>query len=85
MNISKREQRVLHVSAQGGSIRYDRAPNGKLRAVACTTRDGAVLTDCTRDLALRLKGRGFIHSSGGRPYRATPAGIAATRAQADNR
>ncbi|MEM1314536.1 MAG: YjhX family toxin, partial [Pseudomonadota bacterium] len=30
MNISKREQRVLHALAQGGEIRRLRGPNGKI-------------------------------------------------------
>ncbi len=44
MNISRNEQRVLHVPAQGGHIRHLR-DNGGLRIteVICHTRDGLVL------------------------------------------
>ena len=52
MNISKAEQRVLHVLAQGGHIRHERGSghNGsgrKITKVVCFTRDGHVLSDCT--------------------------------------
>ncbi|MEO0485774.1 MAG: YjhX family toxin [Pseudomonadota bacterium] len=85
MNISKREQRVLHVLAQGGSIHFDRLPNGKIRAVQCFTRDGHVLTDCDLPTFERLKKRRFIKSVSGRPYRVTYSGLRAVNAQLDNR
>ncbi len=85
MNISKYEQRVLHVLAQGGAIHYERAANGKLTDVTCVTRDGHILADCTLKLTQRLIKRGFIKSRNSNPYRATRRGIKATRAQLDNR
>ncbi|KMW58856.1 hypothetical protein AIOL_003837 [Candidatus Rhodobacter oscarellae] len=85
MNISKREQRVLHALAQGGAIHFERTPNGKIRAVQCFTREGYVLLDCTLDVFTRLKKRRFIHSKNGRPYRATRLGVTCVRAQLDNR
>ncbi|MEM9549841.1 MAG: YjhX family toxin [Pseudomonadota bacterium] len=85
MNISKHEQRVLHVLAQGGEIRFVRAENGKVREITCITRDGHVLADCTLKLFERLRKRRFIHSSNGRPYRVSRSGILAVRAQPDNR
>jgi len=85
MNISRTEQRVLHVLAQGGSIHHLRAPNGKVQAVTCFTGDGLVLADCTLPVFDRLRKRRFIRSTGGGPYRVTRAGIAAVRAQVDNR
>lgn len=85
MNISKHEQRVLHVLAQGGAIHYERAPNGKVQTVRCHTRDGTILIDCTLNIFLRLRKRRFVHSSNGQPYRATKRGITAVRAQLDNR
>lgn len=85
MNISKLEQRVLHVLAQGGSIHFDRAENGKVRDVTCFTRDGIVLADCTFPVFDRLRKRRFIQSQGGAPYRATRLGVMAVRAQPDNR
>lgn len=85
MNISKDEQRVLHVLAQGGCIRHLRAPNGKIRAAHCVTRDGLFLGDFNLEVFGRLRQRRFIRSTGGQPYRVTRAGLAAVRAQLDNR
>ncbi|MDJ0920772.1 MAG: YjhX family toxin [Henriciella sp.] len=47
MNISKHEQRVLHVLAQGGFIKHTRGDNRKVIEVICYTREGYVLSDCT--------------------------------------
>ena len=85
MNISKLEQRVLHVLAQGGAIRFERAPNGKVTEITCFTRDGYVLSDCTMEVFLRLRTRKLIRSIDGNPYRITRRGRANVRAQLDNR
>ena len=86
MNISKTEQRVLHALAQGGCIRHSRCPDsGKVITADCFSRDGHRLADCTLPLFRRLKRRGLIASQGGMPYRITRLGLAAVRAQLDNR
>jgi uncharacterized protein YjhX (UPF0386 family) len=85
MNISKHEQRVLHVLAQGGAIHFERAGNGKVTHVTCITRDGHVLTDCTLAVFDRLRKRRFIRSVRGQAYRATKLGVMSVRAQLDNR
>ena len=85
MNISRSEQRVLHALAQGGRIQHHRDARGRLAAVECFTRDGYVLIDCTLVLFARLRRRRFIASQGGSPYRITREGLAAVRAQLDNR
>lgn len=85
MNISKSEQRVLHALAQGGSIRLERGPDGKIARVDCLTRENARLAACDLALFARLKRRGFIASRDRAPYRITREGLAAVRAQADNR
>lgn len=86
VNISKYEQRVLHALAQGGRIAHRRdADNGRIVEAMCLTRDGHVLADCTLPLFRRLKRRGLIASMGGQPYRITRMGLAAVRAQLDNR
>ncbi|SFD48885.1 YjhX family toxin [Roseivivax sediminis] len=85
MNISKREQRVLHVLAQGGAIRHERGETAKITDVTCITRDGAILSDCDLALFQRLKRRGLIVSGGGRPYRISRKGRCAVRAELDNR
>lgn len=53
--------------------------------VDCFTREGFRLSDCTLPLFARLKRRGFIASRAGSPYRITREGLAAVRAQLDNR
>ncbi len=83
MNISKDEQRVLHVLAQGGAIRHDRA-GPKVTGVICITRDGAILDGFSLDLFRRLRRRGFVESRAGGPYRISRAGRLAVRAQPDN-
>jgi len=85
LNISKHEQRVLHVLAQGGLIHFDRLPNGKVCQVNCFTRDGHVLADCDLKLFDRLKKRRFVKSVNGKPYRVTRLGLRAVNAQLDNR
>ncbi|MEM7300246.1 MAG: YjhX family toxin [Pseudomonadota bacterium] len=85
MNISKHEQRVLHVLAQGGSIHFERMTNGKIQTVRCFTRDGHVLTDCDLKLFERLKKRKLIKSVSGKPYRATRLGLNTVNAQHNNR
>lgn len=85
MNISKFEQRVLHVLAQGGAIHYERAPNGKIHSVRCVTRDGYILSDCRLPVFTRLKRRRFIKSVNGQAYRVTRLGLRSVNAQADNR
>ena len=85
MNISKHEQRVLHVLAQGGAIHFERMANGKVREVSCFTRDGHLLADCTLKLFERLKKRRFIKSVNGHPYRATRLGLRSVNAQHANR
>jgi uncharacterized protein YjhX (UPF0386 family) len=60
MNISKAEQRVLHVLAQGGMIRHRRCENGHIVEALCFTRDGFVLAGTALSLFNRLRRRSFI-------------------------
>jgi len=85
VNISKHEQRVLHALAQGGRIEYRRDPHGRVVEADCLTRDGWRLDDCTLGVFARLRKRRLIASREGRPYRITRDGLAAVRAQLDNR
>ena len=85
MNISRHEQRVLHVLAQGGAIHFERGTNGKVRQVSCFTREGHGPADCTLALFERLGRRRLVRSTDGKPYRATRLGVACARSRPDNR
>ncbi len=85
MNISKAEQRTLHVLARGGAIAVEKDDRGKIIAVNCISREGWSLSDCTLSVFQRMKRRRLIASAGGGPYRATALGRKSVRAQLDNR
>lgn len=82
MNISRTEQRVLHVLALGGRIDHSRNST-KIDEIHCVTRDGLILSDCTLPVFQRLRRR-LIASSGGGPYLITRLGRLSVRAQPDN-
>lgn len=85
MNISRDEQRVLHVLAQGGAIRHERDASGRISRADCITRDGHRLAGCTLALFARLRRRRLIESRDGQPYRLSRLGRTAVRSQPDNR
>ena len=84
MNISRNEQRVLHALAQGSAIRHKR-DGDRIVFAECVTREGFCLADFNLSVFARLRRRGLVESRGGRPYRISPRGLGAVRAQADNR
>lgn len=85
MNISRKEQRALHVLALGGAIRHERCPHHKVRAVHCITRDGLILGDFDLATFRMLRRKRLIESHGGRPYAISRRGRLAVRAQPDNK
>lgn len=84
MNISRTEQRVLHVLALGGRIDHSRSHGTKINDILCVTRDGLVLSNCTLGVFQRLRRKRLIASEGGGPYRISRLGRLSVRAQVDN-
>jgi uncharacterized protein YjhX (UPF0386 family) len=84
MNISRTEQRVLHVLALGGRIDATRGDRAKITEILCVTRDGLILADCSLSVFQRLRRKRLIASEGGGPYRISRLGRLSVRAQTDN-
>lgn len=85
MDISKAEQRVLHALAQGGRLEVEKAPNGRIDAIAGFTRDGWRMPAITPRLFRKLRAKKAVASKGGGPYRITRRGLQLVRSQLDNR
>ena len=84
MNISRQEQRALHVLALGGRILYERENGTKVTEVTCVTREGMILADFDLAVFQRLRRRRLIESRGGMPYRISRRGRMSVRAQLNN-
>ena len=75
MDISRTDQRILHLMAQGGRIEITRDDRKKIETVSCFTRDGWLYPGVDLDLFRRLKRLKAIRSSAGQPYRITERGL----------
>jgi uncharacterized protein YjhX (UPF0386 family) len=85
MDISRDEQRILHLLAQGGRIEVEKNPKKRIQAVRCLTRDGWAYPGFGLELFRKLKRRRALASSKGGPYRITPRGLELVRSELDNR
>ncbi len=85
MDISRNEQRILHLLAQGGRIELTRTETRKIEKADCFTRDGWLYSGLDLTLFRKLKAKRAIRSTGGRPYKITERGLRLVRSQPDNR
>lgn len=73
MNISRHEQRALHILALGGRILHDReAP--RIVAGACVTREEMILADFDLTTFHRLRRKRLIEWRSAGPYRLSKRG-----------
>lgn len=84
MNISRNEQRALHVLALGGRILHERENGPKITSVICVTREGMILSDLDMTIFNKLKRKRLIESRCGGPYHISKRGRLSVRAQLDN-
>lgn len=85
MDISRNEQRVLHVLAQGGRIHLSQDDDTQDRKVECLTREGWRMGGVDIVIFRKLKRKKAIASKNGGPYRITRRGLELVRSQLDNR
>jgi len=85
MDITRAEQRILHLLAQGGWIEIERDDKGRIAQAHCHTRDNWRFAAFDLDLFKRLRRRKAVSSKEGGPYRITRRGLELVRARLDNR
>ncbi|KZL15351.1 hypothetical protein PsAD2_03607 [Pseudovibrio axinellae] len=67
MNISRIEQRVVHVSAQRGYVCFEQASTGRVAEVTYPTREGFALIGSYPQAVCKPKNRKLIKSIKGNP------------------
>ena len=85
MNISRNEQRALHILALGGLILHECDAGRKVTLVFRLTREGTVLTEVDLSGFRHLRRHKRIESRQGQTSRTSERGRLAVRVQADNR
>lgn len=74
MDISRTEQRILHLLAQGGRIEIEKNDKKRIASVKCLTRDGWHYPDVDLDLFRKLKRKKAVSSSEAAPTASPGAG-----------
>jgi uncharacterized protein YjhX (UPF0386 family) len=85
MDISRTEQRILHLLAQGGRIEITKDERKRIITVDCLTRDGWRFQGIDLELFRKLKRKKAVASSNSGPYRITRRGLELVRSELDNR
>lgn len=85
MDISRSEQRILHLLAQGGRIEVEKTEARHIATVRLLTRDGWRYPGLDLELFRKLKRKKAVASSQGGPYRITRRGLDLVRSELDNR
>ena len=85
MDISRSEQRILHLLAQGGSVRIEKDDGRHISKIELFTREGWIFSGMQIETFRKLKRRGLIASRNACPYHITRRGLELVRAQANNR
>ena len=85
MDISRAQQRILHLLAQGGHIVLKRDDETKAVELDCITREGWRYGAIDLDLFRKLKRLRAVASLNGSPYRITRRGLELVRSQLNNR
>ncbi len=85
MDISRAEQRILHILAQGGRIVIEKDEQGQILELNCITRDGWQFPGLDLTLFRKIKRKRAIQSRNSGPYRITRHGLQLVRSQLDNR
>lgn len=85
MDISRGEQRILHLLAQGGRIEVKKNEHRKIASVECLTREGWRFLEIDLELFRKLKRKRAVASSQGQAYRITRRGLELVRSELDNR
>lgn len=85
MDISRAEQRILHLLAQGGRIELIRDDQRKIAEIKLITREGWLFSDLDLETFRKLKRKRAIRSRQGQPYLVTRRGLELVRAQLNNR
>jgi uncharacterized protein YjhX (UPF0386 family) len=85
MDISRIEQRILHLLAQGGRIEVKKDERKRIVSIDCLTREGWRFQGIGLDLFRKLKRKKAVASSNSGPYRITRRGLELVRSELDNR